>query len=245
MKIVKTDMLDFLKMIRVKAQARGQEGSLGEVNEVIIEEDGSVATGFQNKAVMVFGKAKTLKFERRIAVSNVELLISMLDALESPDNMVNMQFDDQRMLTMTTRLGKYSYRLADPSAVEDFAELKDRVEDLISALTVNLTLSAGTTKGILKAIRTLSADRVALHSTGGIVSAVVYDDGTKSTATIELGDAKEDFKQDYAAQLLAPILAKMSEDGTRLQTAPERTAVIAPKDASFRYLISPLKTATE
>jgi hypothetical protein len=236
MKVSKTDFVDFLQKISLK----------GLIQEVVIEENGMVATVPQSKEhnqdCTIFGTFDGLGIKARIGLGDVALLAKIVGSLETADNLVNIDLQDKSLI-IAARNGKYQYRLADPDVITSIKDSYPAACTLMQSFE-GLELSLSGIVNLKKAISNLMSDRVSMYAHDGVLEAVVHDDGTKSSATIELGASKKNFKNDYDASLLSKVLDTVDSDGTLLFVQEPKDEKPQPifiqlKSKKFLYMVSP------
>ena len=233
MKVSKTAFVDFLNKVSLK----------GMIQEVVIEENGMVGTVPQTKEhdkdCIIFGSFPDLGFKSRIGLGDVAMLAKIVNSLETADNLVNIDLQDS-CLVVAARNGKYSYRLAQADAITSvvagYAEASEKLKALES-----MELSLTSVLNLKKAIANLTSDRVSFYAHDGILEAVVHDDGTKSSATIELGMSKKSYKKDFPASTLSRVLDTIDTDGTMMygDESDKSPVVIQLKSKQYLYMVSP------
>ena len=127
--------------------------------------------------------------------------------------------------------------------IESLQKERDSILELLKNSTVKLEIPFIKITNLKKAVQTLGADRVKLevNPKDKVLSAVVYDDKTRSTATVELGEADGDFKNTYNADLLVRLMDQVDDTVVLAVTMDEPMFLDLPKEG-FCYMLSPWKT---
>jgi hypothetical protein len=212
------------------------------VNEIVFEEDGTVTVGYDKQLIVVAKTDMRLSEGTRIGVNNLSLLLKIIESLESEDNTVNITVDGQSML-IAARSGKYEFRLASADVIESMKKERESVLGLLESAEVKVEVPFIKIANLKKAVSTLGADRVTMEvsKAAGTISAVVYDDETRSTATIELGEATGDFKNTYNADVLVRVMDMVEDDTVVMAVSMDKPMFFDMKKAGFCYMLSPWK----
>jgi hypothetical protein len=235
MKVSKTEIVKFLKGINLR----------GIVDEIVFEDDGTVTVGF-DKQLIVAGKTEMRLSEgQRVGISNLSLLLKIVESLESEDNMVNIAVEGSNMV-IAARSGRYDFKLASVDVIESLKKDRDNMDQLFGEAEVKVEVPFIKIANLKKAIQTLGADRVTIdvNKEAKLASAVVYDDKTRSTATIDLGEAEGDFKNTYNADVLTRVMDMVEDDKVIVGVSMDKPIFFDMQKAGFRYMLSPWKKVT-
>ena len=232
-KFQKTAALAFLKKVNLD----------GAIPEFIVEEDGSVAAGL-GTVLMVFGKdANFPGFGKKVGITNPAQLTKFINAIESADNMITASFGGHD-LVLAARNTKYAYRSADPSTVVSMAAHEEKAKAKMPAFPVKVDITIDQATAIRKAISLLcktaedSVDRVELFASQGLLQAIVRDDATQSSSSIDVASGvTAEFKTVFLAKYVAPLLAAVGSSGATMYLAENSPMFLQLKDSEFVYLI--------
>jgi ATP-dependent Lon protease len=232
MKVSKTEIVKFLKGINLK----------GIVDEVVFEEDGTVTVGYDKQLIIAASTEMRLSEGQRVGVTNLSLLLKIIESLETEDNTVNIAVEGTNMV-IAARSGRYDFRLASVDVIESLKKDRENVFKLLEETAVKVEVPFLKIANLKKAISTLGADRITIdvNKESKIASAVVYDDKTRSTATIELGEADGDFKNTYNADILVRVMDMVEDDTVVVCVTMDKPLFFDLKKAGFCYMLSPWK----
>lgn len=231
MKVVKSDLVDFLKKV-----------ILGGLTETFtIEEDGSVNVLIEKSNLVFFGKSPNFKgFGKKVGVGTPDLLLKIINALESADNTINAEVKGNDIL-FATRSGKYNFRTADADTI---TSMKNEAESFLANKTEiknQIALSVETISAIRKSISILAGkdtDTVSFFGNEGSLQIVATDDASKCSSTTNVGNIEGEFKIDFKASDVAKILDQTGSGGAIAYVMEGKPLIIELTDKSFTYMLS-------
>jgi hypothetical protein len=236
MKLVKSDFLSYLNRISVK----------GLVEEFVAEENGLVVSIQKDKGLVLVGNRSDFKgFGKRVGISNLSLLIKMVSALEAADNQFNVEVKGND-LVLATKSGKYTFKLSDPDAIGSEPEKAEAMAKLKGSLSLKLDLTIESINAISKSISVLSTgknDVLSIFANEGKVQAVITDEATKSTSSVDIGSSDLVLKVDFEADKFAKLLGMAdASKGLKLFLDDKKPLLLEVPDKSFMYMLSFLVT---
>lgn len=230
MKASKSEFVDFLNKVHVG----------GLVNELVLEEDGSVVVSpgeGADRSLLVVAQ-KDFGFKKRLGIANLDLLQKIAKSIEAPDNMINIEIKDTSNMVLASKTGKYNFRLADPDVIESNYDQKDDIFVLMKKSEVKLPIKIESAAVLKKAISDFSVERVAFYANAGKLEAIVYDDGTDSSASIEIGKTDKEFKHDFSGETLKRILEMITTDDAIVYMGKDQPLFVEVGEKKFVYMLS-------
>jgi hypothetical protein len=219
-------------------------GAKGAIAEIILEEDGTVTKSNDNELI-VMGRSQEINFGERIALTNIGLVSKIAKDLEG--EAAAMELAEKR-LTLFGKEERYEFRLADPNAmvdgrvlIESLKEERAKIDAMLNSME-EIKILAGSVKRILKAIANLSAQRLSVYADGSTLSLVAHDEATATTATVEVGQLKREFKHDFNAQLVARLLELAGDSDVTIRAGAGNPLFVEMPGKDFVYMVSYLAT---
>lgn len=159
MVINRLDLIRVLKIVKSSGQ-----------NEVKFEEDGSFGIAYTDGCGLLFGKG--LKFGKKIALLDIDMLIKMLDSFTAME--VNVEIDDTNRMSIAGGDVRYGYRLADWDLVEGIEQkYAEKMEQGWN--WVNGVLQFEDLNRIRKLVKTLSVGKISFKEEQGKLTVCVGD----------------------------------------------------------------------
>jgi hypothetical protein len=143
---------------------------------------------------------------------------------------------------LATKGGKYTFKLSDPDAIGSEPEKAEAMAKLKSTLALKLDLSVEAINAIAKSISVLSTgknDVLSIFANDGKVQAVITDEATKSTSSVDIGSSDLVLKVDFEADKFAKILGMSdASKGLKLYLDDRKPLILEVPDKSFMYMLS-------